>query len=71
VTTGDQAYREQFTQVLEYSADLDKRGKVIAEFWADGPRTESLPGHWNQIAQDVALRQGHGASTRMPRCSLP
>ncbi|WP_254702542.1 DUF6851 domain-containing protein [Sulfitobacter sp. THAF37] len=60
VTTGDQAYRDQFTEVVDYSANLDNRGKVIAEFWADGPRTESPPGHWNQIAQDIALREGHG-----------
>jgi hypothetical protein len=43
VTTGDQAYRDQFAEVLEYSATLDNEGKVIAEFWADGPRTESPP----------------------------
>lgn len=60
VTTGDQAYRDQFAEVLAYSAQLDNRGKVIAEYWADGPRTESPPGHWNQIAQDIALREGHG-----------
>ena len=60
VTTGDQAYRDQFTEVLDYSANLDTRDKVIAEYWADGPRTESPPGHWNQIAQDIALRENHG-----------
>ena len=59
-TTGDAAYREQFAAVLEASRTLTTREKVIAEFWADGPRTESPPGHWNQIAQDVALREGHG-----------
>jgi hypothetical protein len=60
VTTGDQAYRDQTAEVVAYSASLDNRGKVIAEYWADGPRTESPPGHWNQIAQDIALREGHG-----------
>lgn len=60
VTTGDQAYRDQFGEVIEYSATLDNKGKVIAEYWADGPRTESPPGHWNQIAQDIALREDHG-----------
>jgi Ca2+-binding RTX toxin-like protein len=60
VTTGDQAYRDQTAQVVEFSANLDNEGKVIAEYWADGPRTESPPGHWNQIAQDIALREGHG-----------
>lgn len=32
----------------------------IAEYWADGPRTESPPGHWTQIVQNIALREGHG-----------
>ena len=60
VTTGDAAYREQFTAVMEASAALTTEEKVIAEYWADGPRTESPPGHWNQIAQDISLREGHG-----------
>ena len=27
---------------------------LIALFWADGAGTETPPGHWNSIAQDVA-----------------
>ena len=60
VTTNDQAYRDQIEEVLNVSATLTTQQKVIAELWADGPRTESPPGHWNQIAQDIALREGHG-----------
>lgn len=60
VTTGDAAYRAQFGQVLEISANLTPEQKAIAEYWADGPRTESPPGHWNQIAQDISLREGYG-----------
>ncbi|MDF1726765.1 MAG: DUF4114 domain-containing protein [Sulfitobacter sp.] len=60
LTTYDQAYRDQVSEVLEASANLTTREKVIAEFWADGPRSEAPPGHWNQIAQDIALREGHG-----------
>jgi hypothetical protein len=59
VTTGDAAYREQYGEVLALSASLTDRQKAIAEFWADGPRTETPPGHWNQLAQDVAVRDGH------------
>ncbi len=29
-------------------------GRVIAEFWADGPSSETPPGHWNTVANDVA-----------------
>lgn len=59
VTTNDQAYRDQVAEVIEMSAGLTNEQKVIAEYWADGPRTESPPGHWNQIAQDIALRDDH------------
>lgn len=29
-------------------------GRVIAEFWADGPDSETPPGHWNTLANQVA-----------------
>jgi len=28
-------------------------GRVVAEFWADGPSSETPPGHWNAIANEV------------------
>ena len=28
--------------------------RVAAEFWADGPRSETPPGHWNVIANDAS-----------------
>ncbi|MGE3312994.1 MAG: phosphatase PAP2 family protein [Limisphaerales bacterium] len=31
--------------------------REIALFWADGPRTETPPGHWNRIAQQVAQKR--------------
>ena len=31
----------------------------IALFWADGAGTETPPGHWNSIAQDVAAAKGN------------
>jgi len=31
-------------------------GRCIAEFWADGPDSETPPGHWNTIANDVSER---------------
>jgi len=52
----DAAYRRQIDEVLDFSATLTDTRKVIAEFWADGPRTESPPGHWNQIAHGVVER---------------
>ena len=37
-------------------------GRAIAEFWADGPDSETPPGHWNSIAID--------ASDRLPQDAL-
>lgn len=31
----------------------------IALFWADGPGTATPPGHWNEIAQSLALSNGN------------
>ncbi len=31
-------------------------GRVIAEYWADGPSSETPPGHWNTIANQVTDR---------------
>lgn len=59
VMTNDAAYRAQFTQILEYSAALTDEQKVIAEYWADGPRSETPPGHWNALAHGVCFRDKH------------
>ena len=40
-----------------YAANPVKRGdfaRVLAEFWADGPSSETPPGHWNVIANAVS-----------------
>lgn len=42
---------------LPYAPDVVKRGdfaRALAEFWADGPSSETPPGHWNTIANYVA-----------------
>ncbi|MEC8214630.1 MAG: vanadium-dependent haloperoxidase, partial [Cyanobacteriota bacterium] len=59
VTTNDAAYRQQFTEVAELSAALTPQQKVIAEYWADGPKSSTPPGHWNEFAHDIALREEH------------
>jgi hypothetical protein len=40
-----------------YDADvvnLGDFGRVVAEFWADGPKSETPPGHWNVLANLVS-----------------
>ena len=42
---------------LPYAPNVVKRGdfgRVLAEFWADGPSSETPPGHWNVIANSVS-----------------
>ena len=60
ITTGDAAYRDQFGDLIEISANLTAEQKAVAEYWADGPQTSTPPGHWNEIAQDISVRDGHG-----------
>ena len=57
--SNDQAWHQQVDEVLAASAALTERQKVIAEFWADGPRSESPPGHWNQLAHGISMRDAH------------
>jgi len=37
--------------------------RAAAEFWADGPRSETPPGHWNVIANDASDAIAAGTST--------
>lgn len=40
-----------------YAPNVVKRadfGRVLAEFWADGPKSETPPGHWNVLANQAA-----------------
>lgn len=55
----DGAYRRQALELLHMSAQLTERQKVIAGYWADGPRTETPPGHWYLFAAFVSRRDGH------------
>ncbi len=40
-----------------YTPNLVKRGdfvRALSEFWADGPNSETPPGHWNVVANGVS-----------------
>jgi hypothetical protein len=52
---------ETIDDILAESARLNDTSKMIAEYWADGPQTETPPGHWNVIAQWLSRR--HRQST--------
>ena len=56
---GTSGYWSQATDLVELSATLTARRKAIAAYWADGPNTETPPGHWNLLAQWVSRRDRH------------
>jgi hypothetical protein len=41
----------------QYEANLVRQGdfsRALSEFWADGPKSETPPGHWNVLANTVS-----------------
>ena len=54
-------YYREVEAVRRLSARLTDRDKVIAEYWADGPATETPAGHWSLLAQFVSRRDSHTA----------
>lgn len=53
------AYSSGVDRILQYSAQLNDRTKIIAEYWADGPTSELPPGHWSLFAKFVSERDAH------------
>ena len=57
-----QPYADNFVKSADY-------GRVLAEFWADGPHSETPPGHWNVLANEVSsnplLQKRIGGSGRV------
>ncbi len=43
--------------------------RTLAAFWADGPRSETPPGHWNTLANDVTTRPASAAASEGPATS--
>jgi hypothetical protein len=61
---GSSEFTVQAEALVELSASLTDEQKMIAIYWADGPRSELPPGHWNLFAQLVAHRDHTGESER-------
>ncbi|MFK7802579.1 MAG: vanadium-dependent haloperoxidase [Anaerolineae bacterium] len=59
VGTNNEIFEIQVAEVIEMSANLTDEHKVIAEYWADGPRSETPPGHWNALAHGISERDQH------------
>jgi hypothetical protein len=44
-----------------YAKNVVLRGdysRALAEYWADGPRSETPPGHWNSVANEISDSPG-------------
>jgi hypothetical protein len=57
---GSADYLRQADEIRAFSAQLTDRRKAMAEYWADGPATETPPGHWALLASWVSRRDRHG-----------
>ena len=40
-------YEDNMVRTADY-------GRILAEFWADGPNSETPPGHWNVLANEIS-----------------
>jgi len=55
----DESFRQQTAEILLLSATLGDKEKAIAEYWMDGPGSETPPGHWNLLAHGISWRDHH------------
>jgi hypothetical protein len=51
MSTSDPGYTAQVNTILSYSANLNDTTKMIADYWANGPHSETPPGHWMLFSQ--------------------
>ncbi len=45
------AYKSQVDTIVQYSAALNDTTKTVADYWANGPHSETPPGHWEIFSQ--------------------
>lgn len=51
-----QGFLEQAKHIIEIQANLTPKQKVMAEYWADGPKSELPPGHWTIFTSYIVDR---------------
>ena len=56
---GSAEYQAQADELVQISASLTDREKMISEYWSDGPDSEQPPGHWMLFAQWISARDHH------------
>jgi PAP2 superfamily len=55
-TNPNGTYVSQAQTILKYSAQLNDTTKTIADYWANGPHSETPPGHWELFTQFVSAQ---------------
>lgn len=61
---GSDAFRDDIAHVYELSRPLSAENATLAEFWNDGPGSETPPGHWNRIAMEILGPPGESLRRR-------
>ena len=56
-STGSQKFKDETEEVYQITKNLTREQLRIADFWADGVRTYTPPGHWNYIAANDFAQQ--------------
>ena len=54
---GSAKFLAALAEVRQISDTRTAKQLAIAKFWADGPGTSTPPGHWNQIACEILIRE--------------
>ena len=54
-----EAYEEQAKEILNFSLHLNDKSKAIVEYWMNGPKSETPPGHWVLFAKFISDRDGN------------
>lgn len=56
-STSSQKMKDETEEIYQIVKNLTRDQQRIADFWADGPRTYTPPGHWNYIAASDFVQQ--------------
>ncbi|MFM6925432.1 MAG: phosphatase PAP2 family protein [Ferruginibacter sp.] len=56
-STSSQKFKDETEEIYQITKNLTREQLRIADFWADGARTYTPPGHWNYIAASDFVQQ--------------
>jgi len=55
-TNPNGTYKSQADTIIQYNAQLNDQTKTIADYWANGPHSETPPGHWELFTQFISAQ---------------